>query len=245
MTIKGVLFDFGNTLISIELDWEKILPLNIANMVRYLRSQNYQVDIEPFGKRFLELKHQKHQQGQKDLIEYTSVNVLKEVFAEYNLNHIDNTILENAVEAFFEPEKKLYPVIAGAHEVLQVLKDRGYKLALVSNASSGKLIYSAMEHLDFTKYFDVTIVSADIGYRKPHPQIFQMALEKLHISPQEAVMIGDVPAYDIAGSKILGMKSILVNYLESTEGKKNLTDIQPDAIAHKITDIPNIIESWK
>ena len=245
MSIKGILFDFGNTLISIELDWEKVLPLNIASLVRYLQSQNYPVDIEPFGKRFLELKNHKHQLGQKDLIEYTSVNILKEVLSEYNFHDVDVSILEKAVEAFFEPEKKLYPVIAGAHKVLQTLKDRGYKLALVSNASSGKLIYSAMEHLDFTKYFDVTIVSADIGFRKPHPKIFELALEKLHISPQEAVMIGDVPAYDIAGAKKLGMKSILVNYLESTEGKKNLTDIQPDAIAHKITDIPNIIESWK
>ena len=71
-----------------------------------------------------------------------------------------------------------------------------------------------------------------------------MALEKLHITPQEAVMIGDVPAYDVAGPNSLGMKTILVNYLESTEGKKNLTDIQPDAIAYQITDIPQIIESW-
>ncbi len=244
MTIKGILFDFGNTLISIELDWEKVLPLNIANMVRYLQSQNYSVDIDPFGKRFLELKNQKHQLGQKDFIEYTSVNVLKEVFTEYNLNHVEDSIFEKAVEAFFEPEEALYPVVPGAYDVLQILKINGYKLALVSNASSGKLIRRAMKRRNFPKYFDYTIVSADIGYRKPHPKIFQVALEKLYITPQEAVMIGDVPAYDVAGPKSLGMKTILATYQESTEGKKNLTDIQPDAIANKITDIPKIIESW-
>ena len=52
-TIKGILFDFGNTLISIELDWEKVLPLNIASMIRYLQSQKYPVDIEPLANSFL------------------------------------------------------------------------------------------------------------------------------------------------------------------------------------------------
>jgi len=244
MTIKGVLFDFGNTLISIELDWEKVIPLNIANMVNYLQSQNLPVDIDPFGKRFVELKNLKHQLGLQELHEYKSVDILNETFAEFGINHIPDSILEKAVDAFFYPEESLYTVIPGAHQVLQKLKEKGYKLALVSNASTGNLVQISMDHRDFTKYFDVTIISADIGYRKPHPRIFEMALEQLDLSPQEAVMVGDVPAYDIAGPKKLGLKTILVKYHESAEAKKQLTEIEPDALAYKITDIPNIIESW-
>ena len=85
--------------------------------------------------------------------EYKSVDILRETFAEYNLNHVDDSTLEKAVEAFFEPEETLYSVVMGAYAVLQILKNRGYKLALVSNASSGELVRSAMKRRDFRNYF--------------------------------------------------------------------------------------------
>ena len=244
MPIKAVLFDFGNTLISIELDWEIVLPQNITSLVRYLNSQNILVDIDPFGKRFVELKNQKHSLGQNELHEYKSVDVLRETLAEYSINHVTDTLLENAVDAYFTPERLLYTEIPGAHQVLQELKNQGYKLAIVSNASSGYLIRKTMQQHDFTKYFDVTIVSADIGYRKPHPKIFELALEQLNSTPQDSVMIGDVPAYDVEGPQKLGIKTILVKYQASSEGTKHLTDLQPDALANQITDIPQIIQSW-
>ena len=245
MTIEGILFDYGNTLISIELDWEKIMPLNIENMIRYLKSKNVPVEIDPFGKHFVEFKNLKHQQGQKEMHEYRSVDVLRKTFMEFGLNHLSKTEMAEAVDAFFSPEESEYQIVEGAHQVLQTLKKQGYKLAIVSNASSGQLIQKAMKNRDFQKYFDAVIVSADVGFRKPHPKIFQMALQKINVSPENAVMIGDVPPYDIAGAKELGMKTILVKYVDSTEAKKHDSDIQPDAIANRITDIPQIINSWK
>ena len=245
MNIQGILFDYGNTLISIELDWEKIMPLNIANMIRYLKSKNIPVEIDPFGKRFVELKDLKHQQGQKEMHEYRSVDILRKTFIEFGLNHLSKSEMEEAVDAFFTPEESAYPTIEGAHQVLQTLKNHGYKLAVISNASSGELIQKAMNNRDFLKYFDTVIVSADVGYRKPHPKIYQMALQKINVSPENAVMIGDVPPYDITAPKQLGMKTILVKYVDSSEAKKHSIDIEPDAIAYHITDIPQIIDSWK
>ena len=56
--------------------------------------------------------------------------------------------------------------------------------------------------------FDVLVSSAWAGARKPHPRIFEYALEHLGIEPKEAVMVGDSLRADVEGAKTLGIKAV-------------------------------------
>lgn len=94
-------------------------------------------------------------------------------------------------------------------EVIKLVKrlKKQYKLALVSNTLSSTFRYR-IKHYDLEKYFDVLICSAEVGLLKPDPKIFQLALQKLNVNPEEAVLIDDREA-NIKSVETLGMKGIL------------------------------------
>ena len=91
-------------------------------------------------------------------------------------------------------------------EVLEKLKER-YKLAILSNGSS-TVQHNKIDHVDIEKYFDVVVVSGDVGIHKPDPKLFEYTLEKLNVKADEALMIGDVFSTDILGAVRAGIKTV-------------------------------------
>ncbi|MDI6784465.1 MAG: HAD family hydrolase [bacterium] len=245
--IKAILFDFGNTLVSTELDWEVIIEQNIASLLGYLVPAlgRDKVEKETFGKAFLQIRKENFQKAEVEMKEYTAEESLAQMLEKVGIKNVPQHILEQAVDAFFAPEENLYPVFPEVPEVLTELKNRGYKLALVSNATSGRLIRKAAAGRDLTKYFETIIVSADVGYRKPHPKIYQFALDFLTAKPEETVMVGDLLEIDIAGAKKLGMKTILAKFVQPKENyNQNNKTIIPDAVASRFRDILTYIEKF-
>ena len=58
---------------------------------------------------------------------------------------------------------------------------------------------------------DVIVGSLTHGKTKPHPTIFQAALDALGVAAGEAAMVGDSPEDDIEGARALGMRAFLVD----------------------------------
>lgn len=95
-------------------------------------------------------------------------------------------------------------------DVLRSLRSAGLRLALVTNQPyPGDLLLPDLEAHHLLPWFDAVVVSHDLGYGKPHPAIFEQALERVGAAPREAVMIGDTPAIDVAGAKAAGMPAVL------------------------------------
>jgi HAD superfamily hydrolase (TIGR01509 family) len=95
-----------------------------------------------------------------------------------------------------------------AHEhvdaVLKELKERGIKTAIVSFSNPEK-IRAVFERLGFLEYFDVILGGADVENRKPHPEIAFKAMERLGVTPDETILIGDAPV-DMETAKNAGIK---------------------------------------
>lgn len=84
-------------------------------------------------------------------------------------------------------------------------RDR-YKTGLVSNASANiKSLYGRGE---LRRYFDVVVLSYQVGVIKPEPRIYQIAVERLGVLPDECVFTDDNPA-NIAGAVACGMYGIV------------------------------------
>lgn len=102
--------------------------------------------------------------------------------------------------------RRLFPDVL---ETLGWLRDRGYRLGAVTNRGySGPRFHEEMRDLGLDDLFEITVVSCDLGYMKPHPRIFQYTLEAMGIEAQEAVMVGDNLRADVEGPKTLGMRAI-------------------------------------
>jgi putative hydrolase of the HAD superfamily len=66
----------------------------------------------------------------------------------------------------------------------------------------------ALEKFGLDRFFDTMIASVDVGYQKPYPEIFQLALKHLRLRVQETIMVGDNPTSDIQGAHNLGMCTV-------------------------------------
>jgi HAD superfamily hydrolase (TIGR01549 family) len=91
--------------------------------------------------------------------------------------------------------------------VLAELRAHGLKIGLVSNTGRDLVAFVAHHALDV----DAAFGSATHGKTKPHPAIFQAALDELGVSAAEAAMVGDSPEDDIEGARALGMRAFLVD----------------------------------
>jgi putative hydrolase of the HAD superfamily len=60
-------------------------------------------------------------------------------------------------------------------------------------------------------YFRAVLDSAIVGVEKPHPEIFQMALARAQVAPNEAVFVGDTNATDVGGAQLAGLHGVLID----------------------------------
>lgn len=72
-----------------------------------------------------------------------------------------------------------------------------------------------LEALGVTDRLGFLVTSEEVGAEKPSPKMFQAGLEKLGISPNEAVMIGDDPHKDVAGAQALGIRAFTIRLGEA------------------------------
>jgi putative hydrolase of the HAD superfamily len=92
------------------------------------------------------------------------------------------------------------------HAVLETLRDRGLKLGIVSNAfDPPALLHGDLVDLGIAERVDVAVFSSEVGLRKPHPAIFEQALQGLGVGAEQTLFVGDSLATDIAGAAALGM----------------------------------------
>lgn len=128
--------------------------------------------------------------------------------------------------------------VEGAADLLRILKDK-VKLAIVSNNLLSEQVPKLRE-LGFEKYFDVLVTSAEAGIAKPDKRIFEIALEKLAVSADEAVVIGDSFEKDIVGAFNSNIRSIWLNRRGITPGP-DLSGFNSAAITN-LTDHEKILK---
>lgn len=120
-----------------------------------------------------------------------------------NLNTIDFT---KKYTNFLIDNSKAYPE---THNVLSFLKSKGYELYLVSNLMTP--YKRIINNLKLSKYFKKTILSCDVGFRKPDKRMFELALNGAKVSANNSIFIGDNWISDVLGSLQLNMDPIYIN----------------------------------
>ncbi|RJP65504.1 MAG: HAD family hydrolase [Candidatus Abyssobacteria bacterium SURF_17] len=97
----------------------------------------------------------------------------------------------------------------GARDLLEGLQAKGYRLGIISN-NDGRCREKCAE-LGIAKYFEAIVDSSLEGVRKPSPKIFNVALGRMGIAPQEAAHVGDMYGSDVLGARDTGITPIWYN----------------------------------
>jgi putative hydrolase of the HAD superfamily len=123
-------------------------------------------------------------------------------------------------------------VIDGAHELMDYLKGRGYRMHMTSNGFH-EVQYKKLAACGLRDYFDTIILSEDAGINKPSPQYFDYALKVSGANKETTMMIGDNLQTDVVGAKNVGIDTILFNRW----------GVEPSSIpTHTVTSLREIMD---
>ena len=160
--------------------------------------EHFQLFFDIAGRLFSEAKHGKH----------TIAEVMdlypKEFMA--SIGYPQESV-EPFTRAFRAAWGKTHTLVPEAKEMLDALKDKGYRLFAASN-SFAHLQRSRLEQAGIQHYFEDTYISMDIGYDKPDVRFFEEALRRSGLQPREVLMIGDSMTTDILGAQAAGIEAL-------------------------------------
>ena len=128
-------------------------------------------------------------------------------------------------------------VIEGAHELMQYLRQKGYRMHMCSNGFH-EVQYKKLEACGLKDYFDTIILSEDAGVNKPSPLYFDYALKVSGAHRETTIMIGDNLQSDILGALNADIDAMLFNrwQISSEEIPQTLTFVVPT-----LSDIKSIL----
>jgi HAD superfamily hydrolase (TIGR01509 family) len=221
---EAVLFDWGETLIHFEWDDELLAAGHRAAFAATGRAD----EAAAFTDRFRdELLPRLRPDGDYEELLRTELG-----------------LEEAALRAFLVAEHDAWgpgiALLGAAHALLETLRSRGLKLAVVANhwPEPAWLVRDEIERLGVAERVDAVVLAGDEGARKPDPRIFEQALAALGVEASEAVFVGDRLEADIGGAAALGMTTIQALWFAADDAT---AVAEPDFLAFTPMDVLNAL----
>ena len=128
-------------------------------------------------------------------------------------------------------------VIEGARELMDYLKQKGYRMHMCSNGFH-EVQYKKLAACGFRDYFDTIILSEDAGVNKPSPLYFDYAFKVSGADRETTLMIGDNLQTDIQGALSAGIEALLFNRWQVNVGE---SAVKPTFVVDKLLDIKKLL----
>ena len=245
MTINGVIFDLGSTLIEFRGDWGAIFRGMSQDLIAYLRGHGFVMDFAQFDRRYQEIVDQFYTRGQQDWIEYTAEYTLRYALSEFGYPEVSDQVLKEGLATAYAQGELLWRPFDDVYRTLDTLQERGYKIGLVSNARDAANVERLVDRAQLRPWLDPIVISANAGVRKPNPRIFKIVLDYWHLPPDRVVMVGDMLGADVLGAHNAGLRGVWATM--QTEREANAAHIQtivPDATIASLAELPTLLEGW-
>ncbi len=177
-----------------------------------------------------------------ELFEYTTLYVLKNTLKDWGFETLSDAFLEKSIAEMYAVTQAHWIPEEDAMTTIALLHARGYRMGLVSNGADDANTQSLVDKLGARRYFEVVLSSAAIGMRKPNPQIFNIALQAMHLPANRAVLVGDTLGADILGAQHAGIFSIWITRRADTPGNRALREtIHPNATITALIELPILL----
>jgi HAD superfamily hydrolase (TIGR01662 family) len=247
MALKAVFFDLDDTLLDwsgFHGNWGLLEAAHLRNVFDFVANTIHPLDdFDTFATEFRHRTMEAWAGARTSLRAPNLGSVLVETAVALNVpsNKLDMRKLLEVYAWDAVPDTHMFPDVPDA---LQLLHDNGIKVGIVTNAYQPMWIRDVeiATHGILPFFPSCRLSAADVGYLKPHPTIFQMALNCVGVKPQEAVFVGDDPEADIAGAQAAGLHAVLRYSARQTRMLDSV--IVPDARIVTLTELPFILDRW-
>lgn len=240
------MFDMGGTLEDLYFDESNIRRTAHA-LYEILEKRGISV---PYGEQELWDRVYPEVLRYKDEAEVTLMELKPEqIWADYGFKNVpvDRAKLIAASEEIAHMWEVTYfdrSLRKNADRMLAGLKELGLYVAAVSNTASLFQVFGTLEDYGVRQYFDDVTLSSVVGYRKPHPYIFQVALCQARLKPEECAFVGDTVSRDVVGPRKMGYGRVfkINSMLTPVKDKGSYEGYAPD---YEVTDIYDVYRILK
>ena len=230
MTIEAVIFDWGGTL-------TPVAPDRLRGRGPGPRRSGRR---RPRAGRAELLQAAKSPCGAAAATSTVSATVA-DLFLAAELDHDPDLLTE--YRDFWEPHTLTDPQVA---PMLTALREAGLKVGVLSNT-----LWPREWHRDWfardgvLDLIDGDVYSSEIPWTKPSPEAFRAAMEAIGVSdPAACVYVGDRLFDDVYGAQNAGLRAIHIPHSDIPAEQVGHTEGVPDAIAHELAEIPEILRRW-
>ena len=253
MNYTTLIFDAFDTVIHINTSKLPVLQVN-GEQVSTTAPAVYEAYSELFGKSSFDVFYHAFSQSFMQVTAQRRVD-LREILSQQRfrmmldmLGHAETDATASAVEkitrAHMRQLQESFEVRPETFEALEWARSR-YRTAMISNFAYAPTLYESLDQFGIRSAFETVVVSAEVGWCKPHRAIFDHAFEKMGIRPQEALFIGDQLYVDVYGAQNCGMD---VAWIETERQdwlppETKLPACKPTYTVRLITDIIGLLEA--
>lgn len=237
--LRAVLFDLGETLLNFgPVDHLAAFRKGAVLAHAYLLERGEPVpDFETYHRRQLRSIKRAYFRSHFSRHDCNSLAVMEKINRKMGLT-TDPEQLRHLAGLFYEPVRVQGKPEHGIHDVLQWLQDRPCRLGIISNTIiPGVTLDAHMDREGLLDYFPDRLYSCDVGCRKPQRRIFRMALDRMGVSADEAMFVGDKLDVDIKGANRAGMVSVL----KAPDKHRRRRLVRPDYIISALRELPELI----
>jgi putative hydrolase of the HAD superfamily len=238
MPIQAVLFDMFDTLMLIEKNHAFYSP-SLKKAHQVLVNNGVNVKYTVFRDAYIKARDALYVEANERLEEpHFNLRIAKALQRLGYSFDVNSKVVAGATNAFCEGFMKYVRMDENAKSALEKLHEK-YKLGIVSNFAIPECVDKLLEKHGLNKLFDVVVVSATVNKRKPSPEIFHKALEKLDVTAENSVFVGDTADADILGAKAAGMKTIFIERRVQEETEQAC----PDQTIKSLIELTEAIEN--
>jgi putative hydrolase of the HAD superfamily len=220
--LEAVLFDWQDTLVQFTWDDDLLVAGHQAGLAAIGRG----------GEGFTERYRQAVLERATPDDDYA--DLLRELLGELSDEEADSF-----VDAEHEVWRDGHALLASGPALLEALRGRGLKTAIVANAwpEPARLLRADIDAFGLATLVDACVISSDVGARKPDAAIFLHALERLGVDPLAAMFVGDGLVADVQGAATVGMTTVQALWFRADD----TPGIEPDFMAFTPMDVLNAV----
>lgn len=229
--VRAVFLDIGDTVMRPNPSWEAVYAIAF-------REFGVDIEIEALAAALRTAYHHGGwgMEGGFEPTEETSFRrsaaIDAAAIAELGLDPMPDAFFRRLSDLFLVTSH--WHVFPDAYPALEAMRDRGLTVGAVSNWvwQLPELLHA----LELVSKFDFIAASARIGFEKPHPRIFEWALEQAKIDPASVIHVGDHVNADVLGAQGVGIGAVLID----RRGRYRADEV-PDGVP-VITDLERLVE---